>query len=156
MRLDSQFQTIFQLLRVMVTVLQKNMGFVICAALAGHLTLSLVNMGFFKEHSLCFFVLLSIKWKVRFMRSPFCAPLQPISFELISRFLWNSILVTTLNVTSRPYYFVPQLQSFQNGRHSKLGGGCKTCTTQRRATKLGMLIKLQSMKNSQWAHFCEK
>jgi hypothetical protein len=74
--------------------------------------------------------LLSLKRKVRLVRSPSCLSVCPprITFEPVGR-------------------LIPYLQPFQNGGRSNFWGGWKTCTSQRGTMKCCILLDLQRMKN---------
>jgi hypothetical protein len=103
------------------------------------------------------FSLLSLKRKVRLMRSPVClfvclsaclcvSPL--ITIEPIGRLLWNSVGKSChWRWPWSRTFLIPYLQPFQNGGRSNYWGGCKTCNSQRGTMKLCILIDLQRMNN---------
>jgi hypothetical protein len=108
--------------------------------------------------------LLSLKRKVRFMRSPVCLSVCPSVCVSPPNNFWTnwyifvkfSRKVMSLKVTSKPYFLIPYLQPLQNGGRSNFWGGCRTCTSQRGTMKFCILTNLQRMNNFQWDHFSQK
>jgi hypothetical protein len=98
------------------------------------------------------FSLLSLKRKVRLMKSPVCLSVcvclsVPPNKFWTSWFMKFSREVMPLKVTSTPYFLIPYLQPFQNGARSNFWGGYKTCTSQRGTMTFCILIDLQRVNN---------
>jgi hypothetical protein len=64
--------------------------------------------------------------------------------------------VMPLTLTSTPYFIIPYLQPFQDGRHSNFWGEYKTCTSQRRTMKLCIMIDLERCDNFKLESFVRK